>query len=300
MEEVGLAVEAEAGDAVHLLDLQGAEGEVGLDLVLARFHGELVEVGILGTPQARGGDIYGGFAVFKREGQVAVGGGDGHGAFGHALGCDGGRIFCCIHAEGLDIGLGDGLQPDSLPDARYGGVPHTAAVYALFAVGGDVVQAVNAIDFQDVFGLQILGNVEGKGFVPSPVLADGMTVQANPCIRVRGTEMQQHPAPVEALGEGEGLAVFHENVVCGRHTQTRQKGLGAEGNTNGSGRLTVYGYLPLPVEAEEGLPLHLGSWIGIPRNGGGVLLQSLPRLGQEVDELLFLTHGRPPLRSFSS
>ena len=86
VEEVGLAVETEAGDAVHLFDLQGAKGEVGPHLVLPRFYRELVEIGILGTPQARGWELHGGFPVGEREGQVAVGGGDGDGALGHALG----------------------------------------------------------------------------------------------------------------------------------------------------------------------------------------------------------------------
>ena len=85
-------------------------------------------------------------------------------------------------------------------------------------------QVVKAIDFQDVFVLQIVGYINRESFVATVVrITYPLAVEGDPCAGIHGPEVQDHSAFVEALGEGEGLAIVQGDAIRGRDAQPRQK-----------------------------------------------------------------------------
>ena len=74
-----------------------------------------------------------------------------------------------------------------------------------------VFQIIPALDFQEIFVTEIIGDVEGKGLVSTFVETDALPVQKNVRTGIHCAKVQKNSALVEALGEDEGSA-----VVCGK------------------------------------------------------------------------------------
>ena len=287
MEQVGGAVQGEAGLAVHLFASDFAQGKVGGDGILSAFQGEGVQVRVLGRPQVRllGGDGQGialkGIRLVPRLGVEGERFGtdaarDGNGGT-HA----GGGYFDILY-----IILRHHLVPDGLPDAADGGVPHTAAAVGLLAVGEVGIQGVPYRQGEEVFSRdKIVGDIKGKGQVAARMSANLAPTDGERGNLVHSTKVKQQTLAREVLLREEGAAVNIRFPAPQGAADARQAALGGKRHPDfpkwGEGALFVLEReVPFSREGGKALALHLGTGIvGFPR-GGEVLLKG----GGEVGE----------------
>ena len=198
---------------VNVIDLQRQAGVMAVGQALGGSLGRAVEGGLGAQGQAGTG------AVDRRV--------DVHAAVGGV-----GDQLC-----GAEVGLGNPLQPDGLPDARGAGVAATEGMIAraLLAEGlTAAAQVVVGADHQRVFaGNQRVGDFEGEGGVAALVHAHGLAV--DPCLAavVHRAEVQQHALTGGVLRQREAAAVPHRgHEVLAAYAG--ELALGAEGHENGS------------------------------------------------------------------
>ena len=205
MEEIGLAVETQAGVFANLLDFQGTDGKVGFHLILRRFQGEMVKIGVIRAPEMGifRGDSH--LPVFQRklpqllDTDRPVQGRDRGDRHGRAM------VF---EVQLLYISTRHAFQPHRLPDAGHGGVPHAAPVHHLLAVGESLIaEVVGAADDQFVFLRQRFGDVHGEGRIAPLVAAQVLPVHEHLRRLVGGADVEQHPFPAEAVGQKKAAAI---------------------------------------------------------------------------------------------
>ena len=262
VKKIGLAVEAQAGDAADFPDGDRPQGEVGAHPVFAAGQGKAVEIGVLRAPRMGLGKANSGFPVPDRPGppvqpDLTV---------SDSLGFD----LCPVRPgpdmQGADISLRHRLQPDGLPDPRAGGIPHAAPPAALLAPGETRVQVVDHPDGQLVFpGPQYVRDLGGEGeiavFVPAqllPVDRDRRAPHDRP-------KVQQNPLSRPLMRERKTAAVQHLFPGCGRFAHVGQQAFRAEGHEDLPAP-AVTEQVPAPVQAEPFLPLHLRAGIPVPGN----------------------------------
>ena len=178
VEEIGLAVEADARCAAHVFHTHGAQREIGLDLVLTRPQRKLIQIRVLGRPKHGGFGLVGVRITRKTHGVRTVGGLYGHFVFSRAaLHVQGHLLGIGVNFDGLYIGLGHLLQPYGLPNATDGGVPHTAAVHALLAPAKIVIQLIGN-DHSQMVGalLHLLGDIPHKGQITATLVTTYLLV----------------------------------------------------------------------------------------------------------------------------
>ena len=94
-----------------------------------------------------------------------------------------------------DIIIRNPLHPYRLPDTGNRGIPHTAPVPALLAVGhGFVPQIVPGLHQQFIFRLQKFRHVERKAIIAAGVLPQQLPVEPDPGMLVHRPEVQQYPS----------------------------------------------------------------------------------------------------------
>ena len=97
---------------------------------------------------------------------------DGDGAVCHTLSVDHGVIRPGVNTQGTHVICRHALEPYGLPDARYGGVPHTAPFLALLAVGKDLIgQMICDRHHQRVGTLQTIRNIKREGRIAAMMFA---------------------------------------------------------------------------------------------------------------------------------
>ena len=205
VEEIRFAVEAQAGIFAYLFDFQRPDGKVGFHLILRRFHGEAVKIGVVRAPEMGIFRGDGHLPVFQRELPQLLHAdctlqwrnrGDRH---GRAV------IF---NVQILYISARHAFQPHRLPDTGHGGVPHAAPVHHLLAVGESlIVEIVGAADDQLVFLRQRFGDVHAEGGIAALVAAQVLPVHEHLCNLIGSADVEQHPLPAEALGQKKAAAI---------------------------------------------------------------------------------------------
>ena len=103
------------------------------------------------------------------------------------------------------------LEPDRLPDATGWRVTESLAVlrHALLTQGLTVLlRAVPHADRQPVRSAdQRIGDVERKGIIATPVLADFVPIQVNRGLPVAGLEVEMDAFAPHVGGQGEGALI---------------------------------------------------------------------------------------------
>ena len=260
--KIGLAVQAQAGDAADFPDGDRPQGEVGAHPVFAAGQRKIVKIGVLRGPRMGFGQGDPGFSVPDRPGppvqlDLAI-----HDPFGLHL-CP---VGTGPDMQGADISLRHRLQPDGLPDSRAGGVPHAAPLTALLSPGVARVQIVDHPDGQLVFsGPQYVRDLHGEGqiavFVPAQLLLVDRDRRApHDCPKV-----QQNPLSCPLMGEGKAAAVQYLFPGHWRFVHVGQQAFRAEGHEDLPAP-AVTEQVPAPVQAEPFLPLHLRAGIPVPGN----------------------------------
>ena len=205
VEEIGFAVETQAGIFAYLFDFQRPDGKVGFHLILRRFHGEAVKIGVVRAPEMGIFRGDGHLPVFQRELPQLL----------HADGSVQGRNRGDRHGRAvifdvqlLYIDIRHAFQPHRLPDTGHGGVPHAAPVHHLLAVGESlIVEIVGAADDQLVFLRQRFGDVHAEGGIAALVAAQVLPVHEHLCNLIGSADVEQHPLPAEALGQKKASAI---------------------------------------------------------------------------------------------
>ena len=205
----------------------------------------------------------------------------------HALGLDLTEVRPAADMQGFDIFLRHGLQPDRLPDARAGGIPHAAALPALFASGKLGREVVHDADFQPVFAVpNTVCDVGGKGKIGLIVPDDLRAVDADNSLPADRTEVQQDSSSPPGLREAEGALIVHPLTDLRRPGDPAQQTFGAKGHPNRRNRSVLEAQRPGPVQAEPLPPLQLRPGIAVPRDFG----KAEAFCGKQ------LLHAIPPLR----
>ena len=297
MEEIGFPVHAQARLAVFRPDLQRAQGEIGLHAVLRRLDLRLVKIGVLRRPEA--GRLQRQRRAAPRKGllQHALRRPDAHDALLYALRKQADAVSLRFSADRADILLRHALQPDGLPQTGYRRIPHSAAPASLLAVGQNVgLKPVGHADKQDVFLLQGVRNVEGKGLIAAGMRAERRTVQPDLRDLIRRAEVQQHAPPHKARGQEEAAPVVQRPVPGKLLMHAGEQRLRREGDADRAvitlrkARGVAHGKFPHPVEVEIRIPAQRGAGILLPRIAG----QRPARLRPKFSEF---PHAVPPLFS---
>ena len=190
------------------------------------------------------------------------------------------------------IGLRHTLQPDRLPDAGHRGIPHAAPFQSLLAVGhilpGQIVPDLND---DLVFLFQNMGNVIGTGLVTTHTAPQKLPIDIDRGDLVRRTDVQQHPATVKPFRQYNSPAVGQGAVFREMLPNAGEGTFGTEGHPDSPavfpGQVLPLGYgkVPVSVEVQVRIPLHLGPGIYRPGSPRQVLSGFRCQINQ---------HGSPP------
>ena len=230
VEEIGFAVETQAGIFAYLFDFQRPDGKVGFHLILRRFQGKMVKIGVVRAPEMGIFRGNGHLPVFQRELPQLL----------HADGSVQGRNRGDRHGRAvifdvqiLYIDIRHAFQPHRLPDTGHGGVPHAAPVHHLLAVGESlIVEIVGAADDQLVFLRQRFGDVHAEGGIAALMAAQVLPVHEHLCNLIGSADVEQHPLPAEALGQKKASAIPQWCALFKMPPDAGKPGLRAEGHGN--------------------------------------------------------------------
>ena len=134
-EENGLSVEAHTRNAIHATDIQISYCEIRFYAILSRLHRVFVQIRVLRAPQTRFRQFHKGLSFLQWNHYVAIRRGHRDHTIGHTVSIYDDTIVDILGVKGANILLGYAFQPDSLPDAADGGVPHTTTLVFLFTIG---------------------------------------------------------------------------------------------------------------------------------------------------------------------
>ena len=247
MEEIGLAVEAQAGIAVHNLGFQCTQGKIALDPVFSGGEGEGIEMGLIRRPKLgifrgnQGFAIHQGIFLALQDHNAAKGRGHGDDSLSQG-GLDIDLVYItCRHA----------FQPNTLPDAGYRGVPHAAPGQRLLAVGkGFVPQVIGNTDHQLVFFSQGIGDVQSESVVPANVGTHKDLVYINFCLLIRRADVEQHPILSEAFRKNQFFPVKQAGTFGEMLSNAGKLRFRAERNQN----LPVIGSRKCPILGNRKVP----------------------------------------------
>ena len=153
------------------------------------------------------------------------------------------------HRRGVDVGhdvivhnaaLGYRLEPDGLPDAGHRGIPDTARVEHLLAVGLEFGDVGRIRDFDDELllpALEVRGNVVFEGCIGTRMGIERNAVDRGLGLPVDAVEVQQDPLALPGTRDFKRGAV-PEGILRGhRPADARERGFDGEGDEDLAVRL---------------------------------------------------------------
>ena len=176
-----------------------------------------------------------------------------------------------LHGQLVNIGAGDPLHPDTLPDAALGGIENASPLQGLFSPG--LASCLGKILYPKD-ELVILRKKEGRdvsleGQIAAFVGQSFMTVDKESAQIVHGSKMQKKSFPRMKSGliHGKRSAVPEIFIRPKLSSNAGEGGLRGEGDQNvpfisgGGFAVPGNGIVPAAVEADAGLTHHLRSWV---------------------------------------
>ena len=179
MEKVGLAIETKAFILAYLFDLQGAQSKVTFYLVFACLNEDRVEKRAFWAPETGLRRTQNGPAFFQRDRKIPRRIGYRHRTEKALVSHIQYRFFQVAgEVQPLYVPFRYAFQPDRLPQAGNGGVPHSAGFFYLFAAGQHPApQIVPGPKDQLVFaGQHCSGDVKGGCIIAAGVTTQELTV----------------------------------------------------------------------------------------------------------------------------
>ena len=144
-----------------------------------------------------------------------------------------------------------------------------------------VLQVIEADDLQVVDIGKVVGDVGCEGIVAAFVVGDPGAVDIYHGGLIGGADVQQHPAPVEALRQGETAAVMQGCGLREVDLKAGQTAFRAEGDPDVVA-IAVHIQFPGAVEVQVRIPAHLGPGVYSPGRFSAVEQFFTPG-GQKID-----------------
>ena len=228
VEEIGFSIQAKSGVIPHLLDFQRTDGKVRFHPILPCFHNKIIKVRIFRTPEVGIFGSNGHRSVFQNKfAQLR----NNHLACQSRHGRNGHRVSLIDDIQLFDVLFRNAFQPHCLPDAGHRGVPHAAPLFRkhLLAVGeGLVAQIIDGADDHHIFFLQSIRDVKGHSLIATGMVAHVNAVDPTLEQLIRRTNVQQHPSPLEAFGQGKTAAIPQIAALFIMFLHAGQQTFGAE------------------------------------------------------------------------
>ena len=154
MEKVGFAVQTETTDSVYLANIQRSDREVRIHLIFPGRQDKAIQIGILGRPHAHGLRRDLAFTALKPKLLFAIGSHHRDFSAVNAFCLDERTVFVRRNAKRRHVDFGNALEPNTLPDTADRRVPHTAALFSLFAIRkNSVFKLIKHVHNEQIFFL---------------------------------------------------------------------------------------------------------------------------------------------------